>query len=330
MAEEVLFVDDEEYVLNAVERLFSGNGMNILKASSGNEALSILKEEDIAVLVSDNLMPGMRGVELLARVRDISPDTVRILMTAHADLSTAMEAINRGEVFRFLLKPWDDEELVETVREGLARYRLIHSLKRADEATLLSLAQTIELKDPYTRGHCDRVARYALMIADRLNMPDERKRLIKYGSWLHDCGKIGVPESILNFSGPLEDKQMEEIRKHPQWGAEVARQARLDEAVVNIILRHHERWDGRGYPGGMAGEKIPEEARIVSVADVYDALVTDRPYRKGFSICRALEILKNMKGRELDPRMVDLFLASFEEHKIHTHTTTFHQGARHA
>ncbi|HEX2709301.1 MAG TPA: response regulator, partial [Candidatus Deferrimicrobium sp.] len=182
----VLLVDDEANILNALARLFLDRDVRVLRAGTGEEALGIVRREPVAVIVSDNLMPGMRGVELLSRVRDLSPDTVRVLLTGYADLPTAIEAINRGEVFRFHVKPWVDEEIVRTVEEGVRRYQLVRSLRHGDEAALRSIAQTIELKDPYTRGHCDRVAAFSLKIAEALHLPEGTQRAIKHGSWLHD------------------------------------------------------------------------------------------------------------------------------------------------
>lgn len=313
MAETVLFVDDEENILHSLARLFADSDLRILRAGSGREALSLLRNENVAVLVTDNMMPGMRGVDLLSAAKELSPVTARVLMTAHADLPTAIDAINRGEVFRFVMKPWEDEELLRTVQEGLVRHRLVESVRTGDEATLLSLAQTIELKDPYTRGHCERVAGYAGMIASSLRLPESARREIKHGSWLHDCGKIGVPEAILNRCGPLEEKDFEVVKKHPGWGAEVARQARLSDVVVNIILYHHERYDGNGYPGGIARGDIPLEARIVAVADAFDAITTDRPYQTASSLEEAMGILGHGKGNRFDPAVVDAFLSLRQE-----------------
>jgi len=305
----VLLVDDEANILNALGRLFLDRDVRVLRAENGEEALGIVRREPVAVVVSDNLMPGMRGVELLSRVRNLSPDTVRVLLTGYADLPTAIEAINRGEVFRFHVKPWVDEEIVRTVEEGVRRYQVVRSLRRGDEATLRSIAQTIELKDPYTRGHCDRVAAFALGIAEALHLPEGTRRAIKHGSWLHDCGKIGVPEGILNCPGKLSAADFEVVKKHPGWGAEVGRQANLSEEVINIILYHHERFDGRGYPTGAKGTEIPLEARIVAVADVFDAMSTDRPYAKGYDREEAIRVMGVLRGAALDPQLVDLFLA---------------------
>ena len=309
MNDAVLLVDDEANILNALARLFLDRDVRVLRAGNGEEALGIVRREPVAVVVTDNLMPGMRGVELLTRVRDLSPDTVRVLLTGYADLPTAIEAINRGEVFRFHVKPWVDEEIIGTVEEGVRRYRLVRSLRHGDEAALRSIAQTIELKDPYTRGHCDRVAAFAMTIAEALRLPEETRRAIKHGSWLHDCGKIGVPEAILNRPGKLPAADFDVVKKHPGWGAEVARQANLSQEVVNIILYHHERIDGRGYPTGAKGAEIPLEARIVAVADVFDAMSTDRPYAKGYDRAEAMREMGVLRGAALDPQLVDIFLA---------------------
>ncbi|MEW6599924.1 MAG: HD domain-containing phosphohydrolase [Nitrospirota bacterium] len=304
----VMFVDDEEYVRNSVIRLFTDIDMRVLSASSADEALSIFEREEIAVIVSDHQMPGMKGIDLLMKIKEISPDTMKILMTGCADLATAVDAINRGEVFRFITKPWEDNALIHMVREAIERYRIVQSLKKEDDHTLLSLAQTIELKDPYTRGHCESVAKYALMIADVLKLSDEVKKEIRCGSWLHDCGKIGVPEHILNKNGTLDEHEFDIIKRHPRWGADVALQARMSENIVNIILHHHEKFDGSGYPSGLRGQVIPYVSRIVSIADVYDALISDRPYRKGFKLERAVQIMQMMGGNAFDPGLLDVFL----------------------
>ncbi len=307
MQEHILFVDDEEFILDIAESIFAEEGIEILTAKSGQEALEKVKKYEIAVLVSDNHMPGMMGIDLLSRVKILSPDTVKILMTGFADLETAIDAINKVEVFRFIVKPWENTQLVELIKDALERYRLIKSIIKGDESTMLSLVHALELKDPYTKGHSVRVAQYALMIAEDMHISEENRAAIRNGSWLHDCGKIGVSENILNNEGPLDDAEMHIVRNHPMWGAEVARQARLSGVIVNIILSHHERYDGKGYPSGLRGDTIPIEARIVAVADIYDALTTERPYRKAYSVDKALEMLDSMKGNVLDPEIVDIF-----------------------
>ena len=308
MAAEILFVDDSTLVLQVSTDLFLSKGIKILTASDAAEALELFKDHEIAVVVSDNQMPGMSGLDFLSKLRSVSPDTVKVLISSYVDLPTALSAINSSEVFRYLLKPWKDEEILEVVKEGMRRYRMIHTIRREDEAVLRSLAQTIELKDPSTKGHCDRVAVYALMIADAMRIPKETQRQIKYGSWLHDCGKIGVSEFILNGTGILTEVERETMKMHTFWGADLAEKAHLSEVARNIIHYHHERYDGTGYPTGLRGEAIPIETRIVSVADVYDALTMDRPYRKGYPYHEARKMIRTLSGESLDPDVVRVFL----------------------
>ncbi len=303
-----MIVDDEEKILKCIERMMIHTDLRILTARNAEEALDLIRNEDISVILSDNMMPGMKGIDLLSTAKSHAPDTIRILMTGQADLPTAIDAINKGEVFRFVTKPWDNEELEQTIQEGIERHRIIGKLKRADEASLLSIGQAIELKDPYTRGHSKRVAAYSLLLAERAGMSAEVQRKIKHGSWLHDCGKIGISEAILNKQGPLTEEEFEIVKNHPAWGAEVARQAQMPQTIVNIILYHHEHFDGHGYPSRITGYQIPKEARIVAVADVFDAITTDRPYRKGLSLSDGLEEMKsNMRGTVLDPDLLDAF-----------------------
>lgn len=311
----VLFVDDEQSIRNAIERMYlERDDVRCLFAASGQEGLDILGREEVWVVVSDYLMPGMRGIEFLSKVKGVRPETVRIMMTAYADLSIAIEAINKSEAYRFVTKPWNNKELMDTVDEALMRYQLVQALGSChDETVYLSLAQTVELKDPYTKGHCDRVARYAVSLARAAGLPENVVNEIKHGSWLHDCGKIGVPEHVLNSTGHLSEDDFETIMQHPRWGSEVARQARMSDTIINIILYHHERFDGKGYPSGLEADHIPVEARIVAIADVFDALYSDRPYRKAYDFDRTIEILLEMTETHFDRRLIELFLPIAEE-----------------
>ncbi len=308
MQETVLFVDDEKSYLAYTSGIFQDRGLNVLTASSALEALKLVEEQAVAVVVSDNEMPGMRGIELLTKIKEISPHTVKIMMTGSADLAVTLAAINRGEVFRFVLKPWKKAEMLRAVKDGLRRYRVLQSLKREDEFILHSLAQTIELKDASTKGHCDRVATIALQLAEALGITEEVQIEIKYGSWLHDCGKIGVPEAILNAERGLTEEEFKVVKKHPEWGCEVVRKANLSQTVQDIVLYHHERYDGKGYPFGLDGAKIPMAAQIVSAADICDALSVDRPYRKQLTGEELIQTLNGMKGSNLDSHLVDTLL----------------------
>lgn len=325
MGDTVLFVDDEESVLSSVVRVFSDTELSVRTAPDAARALELLRTERIAVLVADNMMPGMRGMDLLELTSSVSPTTVKVMMTAFTDLPTMVDAINRGEVFRFIVKPWDNRELMTIVRDGVERHHLLESLRSENQAVLYALAETIELKDPYTKGHCERVAYYALMMADALGMPDSARDDIRHGSWLHDCGKIGVSEKILNASRKLDAEETAMIRRHPEWGAEVARKARMSPVVVNVILHHHERFDGGGYPAGIRGFEIPLEARIVAIADTFDAITTERPYHNPHPLRSALDILSLLSGTQLDPELTELFIAVINERGI-SHVAGHHEA----
>jgi len=315
MQEIVLVVDDDKAILNYTAELLTRIGANVLTCNSPVEALPIIKEKPVAIVVSDYYMPEMTGLELFGRMREFSHSVVKILMTSKADLAMAVGAINSGEVFRFLSKPWLDADMIAAVRDGMRRYRMLRASSEDMEFLLHALGQTIELKDPLTKGHCERVASYAEIIARKLGLDMEAKHDLKVGSWLHDCGKIGVPEAILNAERGLTDDEMKVIRKHPLWGATVAEAANMPAVVVNIILHHHEHYNGRGYPMGLAGEDIPLEARIVAAADVYDALRSSRPYRPGFSFSDTSRIMESMSGNQLDPTILATLFDGLDEHR---------------
>jgi putative nucleotidyltransferase with HDIG domain len=318
MTELVLFVDDDRAILEFAEHILKDKGCHIVTMKDPVAALNYLGQERVAVLVSDYNMPVMSGLELIEKANSVSPETIKIMMTAYADLSVALSAINQCQVFKFITKPWKSNEMIYTIKDALRRYRTMQTIHRENEDVLHSLAQTIELKDPQTRGHCDRVAAYAVQIAKALGLSLDMQREIKYGGWLHDCGKIGVPEHVLNAGRKLDAHEYEIIKNHSNWGADVATKANLSEVVINIVLYHHERFDGTGYPSGLQGEDIPIEARIVSVADVFDALATDRPYRPRFSRKEAYEFIISMKAKELDPALVDLFVECESESSVET------------
>ena len=310
MSERVLFVDDEKNILQAIDREIHQSCLNLepVFADSAEAALEIMNKHPVGVVVSDNILPGMKGVDFLARVGELSPRTIRVMMTGHADLATSLDAINRCSVFKFIVKPWGKYELIRVVEEALASYQIILSQETSDESKMLSLAQTVELKDHYTRGHCERVARYAQMIATGLKLSETERKNLRCSSWLHDCGKIGISDTILNKKGRLTEEEFEIIKKHPVWGADVARQAQLHQNIIDIIMHHHERFDGKGYPAGLSGKEIPLGARIVALAEAFDAMTTHRPYQKKRSYEQAAEELSIQKSLSFDPELTDIFL----------------------
>jgi HD-GYP domain-containing protein (c-di-GMP phosphodiesterase class II) len=310
----ILCVFGDPEVLQSVEGLFPDRRYEVLTAVSGQEAISLLSRSGpVQVVLAGYGIRETEGGEYLGEVRSRWPDAVRIGLTRDVDPAAAASAVGGGRVYKFLTWPSDGEEARAVVDSALDRFRLVRALRGGDEAVLHSTAQEVELRDPYTQGHCDRVATYALSIASVLGLPEGTRRDLRYGSWLHDCGKIGVPETILNHPGKLSPEQFAIVRNHPVWGAEVARLAWLRPEVADILLHHHERFDGHGYPAGAKGREIPLGARIVGVADVFDAVSTDRPYAMGYDREEAIRVVGVLRGAALDPELVDALFASFPE-----------------
>lgn len=316
MAEAILILDDEKNVLQALERTFRGCGFNILSASNAEMALQIIASRDIAVILSDQRLPDKTGVELLAAAREISPTTRRLLLTGHSDLETTVCAINQGGINGFFNKPWDNEELRTIVTKNVEAYRLAMNHHHIDEDFLLGLVALVELKDPYTKGHCERVSHWANLVGSRLGMSGIRLECLKYAGLLHDIGKIGVDEGILNFPGKLSESQFEKIKQHSEWGAQVLSQAKLPNVVVGAVRYHHEHYDGSGYPAGLKGKEIPWAARIMTVIDVFDALTSKRCYRDPMPLTEACRIMMAMRGTTLDPELTDFFFVKLADPDI--------------
>ncbi len=313
----LLLVDDEENVLHSLKRLFHKEGYNILTASNGIEGLEKLNSHQVSLVISDQRMPRMSGVDFLRQVKKRSPETIRIMLTGYTDIEVAIAAINDGEVYRYITKPWDEKEIKYTIHQALDKYNstleLVETLKSASLDTIRALSEAVELKDPYTRGHCARVARYALEIGKRLNLSEEETKYLEYASYLHDFGKIGVEAEVLNKAGKLTSKEWDHIKRHPEMGENVVKQVRFLGKVAPLIRSHHEHYDGSGYPDGLAGDEIPIGSRIIAVADAYDAITSDRPYRRALSPQKAVDILSKERGRQFDPLVVERFLEFLKE-----------------
>jgi len=301
----VLCVDGDPDLLQSLGKLLAADGHEVLSALSGAEGITLLPgTRPVHVVLAGYRTAAGEGPGFLAEVRRLSPTSVRIGLCREAD-AAGTPAVDDGLAYKSLSVPLDGEAARATVGNGLERFRLVEALRGKEEDILRSVAQEVELRDPYTRGHCDRVADVALKIASALGLPGEETAALRRGAWLHDCGKIGVPEAILNHPGKLTPEQFAVVKRHPRWGAEVGRDAGLPGGVVDILLHHHERFDGKGYPSGAGGQEIPLAARIVAVADAFDAASADRPYARGYGREEAMRVMAVMRGGAFDPAVVD-------------------------
>ena len=311
----VLFVDDEPLVLEGLRRAVHREFLADL-AGSADEGLEKLRHAGpYAVVVSDMHMPGMDGVEFLATVRILSPDSIRVMLTGDDALGVAMRAVNEGSIFRFLRKPTSPEQLLEALRAGVAQYRArlsekeqlgvaAKALEQLDVGTLTALARAIDAKSAWTAGHSERVTKVALKIANAMGLPARDLQIMHRGGLLHDIGKIGTPAAVLDKPGKLEPEEMKIMQDHVRIGLRILEPVPCFREILPMVAQHHERFDGSGYPEGRVGGNISLHARILAVADAYDAIISDRPYRKGSPKQQAIEILEGKAGTQFDPAVI--------------------------
>ena len=318
-----LVVDDEDRLRQVLAQVMRMDGFRCIEAADGIEALEQLQRYPVSMLLSDLKMPRMDGLELLHHTRQRFPDVAIVVITAVPEVEVAVNCLANGAM-DYLIKPFRLEEVRARVRQAMDRRRLILENRDYQErlkervkaqatrleamflAGVQALAEALELKDPYTRGHSVRVSQYSSILARRLRLDVDVVRQIELGGHVHDIGKIGVREEVLNKTEKLTDEEYEHVMIHPLVGWRVLAPLLGDAPVaLNIVRSHHERMDGRGVPDGLAGEAIPIEARIVAVADAIDAMTSGRPYRGSeLSLEEALEELEQNAGTQFDARVV--------------------------
>ncbi len=315
----VLLVDDEPFVLEGLRRSVHTEFVADLAGGAEEGLAKLSKDGPYPVVVSDMRMPGMDGAEFLATVRTISPDSIRVMLTGHSDMETAVRAVNEGQIFRFLTKPVNPETLLATLRECVVQYHAarlekdrlriaIDALEQLDLGTLTALARAIDAKSAWTAGHSERVTILALKMGSAIGLPAKSLAIMHRGGLLHDIGKIGTPLTVLDKPGELEPEEKQIMQDHVKIGVRILEPIPCFREALPMVAQHHEWFDGFGYPAGLAGENISLQARILTVADCYDAIVSDRPYRKGLPKRQALGILIQRSGTQFDPMVIDVFM----------------------
>jgi putative two-component system response regulator len=305
----ILVADDNPFYLCALAATLKEWGYEVVTATDGAAAWEILREESAPKLaILDWVMPGMDGPEVCRRVRALSrPEpTYLIVLTSKEGKNNIVTALSSG-ADDYVTKPFDRDELQARVRVGARIAGL-----QTSQTALFVLARAVEAKSPYTKGHSDRVTAFALALAEAAGVGAADRAVLQRGGILHDIGKISIPDAILNKPGSLDPQERAVIEQHPEQGVKIIEPLESLRDVVPLIRWHHERLDGRGYPDRLRGEEIPHLVRILSVADVYDALQSERPYRAGLPHARCLEILRaDAAGGGLDPDLVRLFCECF-------------------
>ncbi len=327
-----LVVDDDPQVLHSMARVIRSLGLACLEAASGQEALDLLvREGEVPLVISDVNMPGLDGLAFLDELRRLYPDTAVIMLTGVADVATAVACLEKGAL-DYIAKPALIDEVRARVSKALEKRELLLQrrfyqkqleLRVRQQATRITelflkgvqtLAHALEAKDAYTRGHSQRVSRYATQTAVRLGYTGDYLEDIRLGGELHDIGKIGTREAVLNKPGALTPEEFQHITEHTVLGERIlAPLARENPVVLRIVRSHHERMDGRGFPDGLVAEAIPIEARIVAVVDAFDAMTTNRAYRPSRSPVAAAEELRSSAGSHFDPNVVAAFLEAFSD-----------------
>ncbi len=329
--EKILIIDDEMAPRESI-RMVLKDRYAVSTATGALEGLQYISQEPVDLVVMDIKMPKMDGITALQEIKKSYPDTEVVLLTAYASLETARDAIRFG-AFDYLLKPFDRNDILQVVEKGLARRRSNTVLKqerdilmdRASylerqvsearsnimmcyEGTVKALILTIDAKDSYTHSHSNRVAILSSSIAASLGVPQQTIKETRYAASIHDIGKIGIDENILKKNGRLTDDEYTEMRNHPAIGVRIVQSVPFLEDAIPVILYHHERYDGKGYPEGIQGEKIPKSARIVNVADAIDAMMSARPYRGALVMSNVMSELRDNAGTQFDPDIVDIIL----------------------
>ena len=328
----ILIVDDNEAMASALGDFLGAAGFNCTHVSDSTEAMALLHTEKFGVAIFDMHMPGLNGMDLLRSARSLDEDMQVLIMTAHRQLDTAVSALKTG-AFDYVSKGKPPAELLGLVRKAVCRreeaickrtrlqaleqeirlrtVELEHGNARLQELLLnviRSMALALEARDPYTKGHSERVAVHSMAIAERLLLPQDQISRIQLAGLLHDIGKIGVREDVLMKVGRLTDDEYTDMKRHPEVGASILRPIAQFEDIIECVLYHHERVEGNGYPRGLNGPDIPLGAKILAVADAFDAMTSDRAYRARMTVEEAIDELIRCRGTQFEPIVADAFI----------------------
>lgn len=332
----ILIIDDDSSILSIIETILSEEpDLEIKSLENPLDALQHISTQEVNVILTDIKLPGMTGIELLERVGKFNPGIQVILMTGYLEAEVMRRAIQLG-AFDFLHKPFDYNELILTVRQALEKYRLLkqnelyHSrLEQLVEQRTLELIQAkaklenhylnainsminaIEVSDVYTVGHSERVTAISLILGQLMKFSSEELRYLRIGAMLHDLGKVGGINALITKPQQLDGNEYEMVKQHPLYGAKIVEPLGLPQTVSDVILQHHERPDGKGYPNGIVKDQISIYAKIVSIADSYDAMTSQRAYRNNLPASEALEEIRSKSGTQFDPEITELFVRHF-------------------
>ncbi len=318
----IIVVDDEQGIVDSLSIFLKRSGYNFTGLTNPLEAIERVKSEHYDMMILDFMMDPIHGDEVVEEIRKFNKDLYILLLTGHKDLAPPLETIKRLDIQGYCEKSDKFDQLLLLVESGIKSIEQMNTIKKINNElhdkneelekayldTIGILRQTVEAKDPYTRGHSDRVSEYSVLIGEKLGLDKDTLRTIKIGGLFHDIGKIGIPDSILLKESKLDDEEYSQIKNHPMIGVHMLGDANIFKEIIPIVKHHHERFDGKGYPSQLSGEGIPLIARIAAVADTFDAMTSKRSYRNALSIDVVKAEIEKCSGTQFDPNISKVFL----------------------
>lgn len=322
----ILVVDDEEGIIDSLSIFLKRSGYEFVGITNPVDAIERVKQEHFDILVLDFIMTPLHGDQVVEEIRKFNKELYILLLTGHKDLAPPLETIRRLDIQGYCEKSDKFDQvllLIESGVKSVAQMREIQrinaqltdtyeKLEKAYLESVETLRYTVEAKDPYTRGHSDRVSAYSVLIGEKLGLSEDDIKTLKIGGLFHDVGKIGVPDAILQKDSKLTDDEYSEIKNHPSIGAHILSTASIFKDIIPIVKHHHEKYDGTGYPSKLKGEEIPYLARIAAIADSFDAMTSRRTYRNSLPLETVIAEIRRCKGTQFDPEIADVFLDMLE------------------
>lgn len=318
----ILAVDDEEGIIDSLSVVLRRSGYQFRGVTNPVEAIELIKNEHFDLLLLDFLMSPYHGDQVVEEIRKFNKELYILLLTGHKDLAPPLETIKKLDIQGYCEKSDKFDQLLLLIESGIKSIKQMQEIKRINNElseandkleqayleSIETLRYTVEAKDPYTKGHSDRVAEFSVLIGEALGLDEQTLKTLRIGGLFHDIGKIGIPDSILLKNEKLTPDEYSEIKHHPSIGTHILSNATIFKDIIPIVKHHHERYDGKGYPENLQGENIPLIARIAALADAFDAMSSRRTYRNNMDLDVIIEEIENNKGTQFDPKIADVFL----------------------
>ena len=318
----IIVVDDEPGIIDALSVFLKRSGYEFTGTTNPENAIELIKNEHFDLMILDFIMTPIHGDQVVEEIRKFNKELYILLLTGHKDLAPPLETIRRLDIQGYCEKNDKYDQLLLLIESGIKSIEQMNQIKKINNElkdtyakleqsymeSIQTLRYTVDAKDAYTRGHSDRVSEYAMLIGRKLGLSEQDINILKIGGLFHDIGKIGVPDMILQKAGRLNEDEYSEIKNHPTIGAHILSTASIFSNCIPIVKHHHERYDGTGYPGKLKGEQIPYFARIMAIADSFDAMTSRRSYRNSLDLQTVISEFEKCKYTQFDPKLIDIFL----------------------